>query len=75
MSANMGNIDRVIRLLIGIAAIALVLAGPLASGGWGWERIALAIVGVIMVLTSTVKFCPLYRVVGLRTCKDARRSG
>jgi fatty acid desaturase len=70
MSANMGNIDRVIRLLIGIAAIALVLAGPLASSGWGWERIALAIVGTIMVLTSAVKFCPLYRVFGLRTCKD-----
>lgn len=69
MSANVGNIDRVIRLLIAIAAIALVFVGPFASGGWGWERIALAVVGVIMLLTSTVKFCPLYRVFGLRTCK------
>jgi len=69
MSANMGNIDRVIRLLVAVAAIALVFIGPFASGGWGWERIALAGAGAIMLLTSLVKFCPLYRVLGLRTCK------
>ncbi|HCE24746.1 MAG TPA: DUF2892 domain-containing protein, partial [Hyphomonas sp.] len=50
MSANVGTIDRILRLLIGIAAIALVFVGPIAaSGGWGWERIALVAVGAIMV--------------------------
>ena len=64
MSANVGTIDRILRLLIGIAAIALVFVGPIAaSGGWGWERIALVAVG-----TSMIKFCPLYRIFGLRTC-------
>ena len=69
MSANVGNIDRILRLLIGIAAIVLVFVGPIAtSGGWGWERIALVAVGAIMIGTSTIKFCPLYRIFGLRTC-------
>ncbi len=69
MSANVGTIDRVLRLLIGIAALTLVFVGPIAaSGGWGWERIALVAVGAIMIGTSLIKFCPLYRVFGMRTC-------
>ena len=67
MSANVGTIDRILRLLIGIAAIALVFVGPIAASG-GWERIALVAVGAIMVGTSMIKFCPLYRIFGLRTC-------
>lgn len=70
MSANIGTIDRAIRLLIGLVALAFVFIGPVAAaGGWGWERIALAAVGVIMIGTSAIKFCPIYRVFGMRTCK------
>lgn len=68
MSLNVGSIDRVIRLLIGVAALALVFVGPVAaSGAWGWERIALAAVGVIMLGTSMISFCPLYSIFGLGT--------
>ncbi len=63
---NVGTVDRVIRLLIGIAAIAAVFIGPFS--GAGWERIALGLVGLIMIGTSAIKFCPLYRIFGLRTC-------
>lgn len=70
MSANVGTIDRVLRALIGVVALALVFIGPIAAAGdWGWEQIALVAVGVIMLGTSMIKFCPLYRVFGLRTCK------
>lgn len=70
MSANVGTIDRVLRALIGVVALALVFVGPVAAtGGWGWERIALVAVGAIMLVTSMIKFCPLYRIFGLRTCK------
>ena len=64
--ANVGTIDRGIRLFIGIAAIAAVFVAPFA--GAGWERIALGAVGIIMIVTSSIKFCPLYRIFGLRTC-------
>jgi hypothetical protein len=67
MSVNVGNIDRVIRFLIGVLAIAAIFVGPFA--GAGWERIALGIVGAIMIGTSVFKFCPLYRIFGLNTCK------
>jgi len=64
--ANVGTIDRGIRVLIGLAAIAAVFIGPFA--GAGWERFALGAVGIIMLATSAMKFCPLYRIFGLRTC-------
>lgn len=70
MSTNIGTIDRLLRAFIGIVAVALVFVGPIAgAGGWGWERIALVAVGLIMLGTSLIKFCPLYRILGLRTCK------
>jgi hypothetical protein len=65
MEANMGAIDKRIRL--GIAAIIAVLyfmkiiTGTLA--------LVLLIVGIIFTLTSFVSFCPLYKIVGINTCK------
>jgi len=70
MPINVGTIDRLIRLMIGIVAIGFVFFGPFAAaGGWGLERIVLLAVSSIMLATSAIKFCPLYRVFGLRTCK------
>jgi len=63
--ANVGNIDRGIRLVIGIAALAAVFVGPFTGAGWG--RIALGAVGVIMIATSAISFCPLYSIIGART--------
>ena len=63
---NVGTIDRGIRLVIGIVAISAIFLGPFA--GAGWERFALGAVGIIMITTSAIKFCPLYRIFGLRTC-------
>ena len=51
--ANVGTIDRGIRLVIGIAAIAAVFVGPFA--GAGWERIALGAVGIIMIVPSSIR--------------------
>ena len=53
LMANVGTIDRGIRLVIGIAAIAAVFVGPFA--GAGWERIALGAVGIIMIVTSSIR--------------------
>jgi hypothetical protein len=64
MNKNEGNIDRIIRAVVAVAAF----GGAGAVGfdtGWG---IALALVGVIMAVTAAVGFCPLYRLVGISTC-------
>jgi hypothetical protein len=56
---NVGTADRVLRIVLGLVLIALVFVGPQTP--WGW-------VGVIPLVTGLVRFCPLYRLAGLRTC-------
>ncbi len=59
MNANVGGIDRVLRILVGIALIAwALLGGPL----WAW-------VGVVPLATGLLKFCPFYPLLGLSTCQ------
>lgn len=59
MKANIGTIDQVIRILLGIGLIAATLLGFI--GLWGW-------LGIILVLTGAFRFCPLYRILGFNTC-------
>ncbi len=57
---NEGTIDRVLRVGLGVALIALVFVGPQTP--WGW-------LGLVPLFTGVVGFCPLYRLVGVNTCK------
>jgi hypothetical protein len=63
MSANVGGIDRILRVLVGLALLALTLTGQI--GVWGW-------IGLVPLGTGLFKFCPLYRVLGMNTCPVAR---
>lgn len=65
MITNESTIDRIIRVVIGIAALVGAFAVGLGSVG----GIILAVVGVVMLVTAAVGFCPLYRVFGMSTCK------
>ncbi len=69
MTVNIGTIDRLIRLVLGIA----LLAAPFVSGMALFQStlltIASVVVGLVMVGTAAMKFCPLYRILGLRTCQ------
>lgn len=62
MKANVGGIDRIIRILVGVALIAATLAGALPV--WGW-------IGVVPLATGLFSFCPLYSVLGICTKKNA----
>lgn len=65
MIKNENTVDRVIRLVIAVAAV----AGAFAVGvGTVWG-IVLLVVAAVMVITAAVGFCPLYRLFGLSTCK------
>jgi hypothetical protein len=59
MKANVGNLDRMLRIVLGVALIAWA-----ATGGpvWAW-------IGVVPLATALFRFCPLYTVLGLSTCK------
>ena len=59
MKFNVGGVDRILRIVIGLVLIALAATGTV--GWWGW-------LGVIPLLTGVVRFCPLYSRVGMNTC-------
>jgi membrane protein YdbS with pleckstrin-like domain len=66
MTKNVGTVDRAMRALVGI----LALAGAFALGWFsGWMVWAAAVVGVIMLVTAAVGMCPIYRLVGINTCR------
>lgn len=69
MKKNVGNGDRFLRIMIGIIALVLVI-GNVVEGVWMW--IALA-VGISMVLTSSIQFCPAYTIFGINTCKIKKK--
>ncbi len=64
MEKNMALWDRIIRVILGIIFIVLAVQ----KGGAWW---ILGILGIIFIITSVVGFCPVYKVVGLKTLKEA----
>ena len=60
MPRNEGTVDRVVRVALGLALLALVFVGPQTP--WG-------LVGLVPLLTGLLGTCPIYTVFGLRTCK------
>ena len=60
MARNEGTIDRVLRVILGVVLIALTYVGPQTP--WGW-------VGLVPLITGLVGMCPLYSILGIRTCK------
>lgn len=60
---NVGSIDRVARIVIGVVLIALVFVGPKTPFGW---------IGVIPLATALIGWCPLYTLLGVRTCAAPR---
>ncbi len=64
MKANLGTIDRAIRALAGMALIAFGSMGTLAAP---WNYVAMG-AGAVFLLTAIIRFCPLYRILGLNTC-------
>jgi Protein of unknown function (DUF2892) len=65
MKQNMGTIDRAIRVLVAIVIAALYFTGQIT----GTVGVVLLILAGVFVLTSLIGFCPLYKIVGLSTCK------
>ncbi len=60
MEKNIGTVDKIIRILVGLVLIALVFVGPQTP--WGW-------IGVPVILIALVGWCPLYKLIGFSSCK------
>lgn len=61
ITKNMETADKIARFVLGGLLIVLALTGTI--GVWGW-------LGLILVTTAFINFCPLYRIVGFKTCQD-----
>jgi ABC-type branched-subunit amino acid transport system permease subunit len=59
MTANVGGIDRILRIVAGLALIALAATGVV--GAWGY-------LGVIVLATGVFRFCGAYTLFGINTC-------
>lgn len=59
MTANVGSIDRILRIAVGLALLSLVFIGPQTM--WG-------LVGLILLATGLFRFCPAYTLLGVSTC-------
>jgi hypothetical protein len=63
MLKNVGSLDRVLRVLVGLALIAAAWLG--AIGSWGW-------LGLVPLATGLIGTCPAYLPFGLSTCRPAK---
>lgn len=62
---NEGTVDRVIRIILGIALLAIVFVGPQTPLGW---------IGVVPLATGLLGSCPLYRIFGVCTIPNQDRA-
>jgi fatty acid desaturase len=64
MTSNVGGMDKIARIVVGLALIAFALLGP-ATIGWKW----IGWIGVVPLLTGFFNLCPAYTLLGINTCK------
>ena len=59
MTSNVGGLDRIVRIVLGLVLISLVFVGPKTV--WGW-------IGIIPLATGLIGWCPPYALLGINTC-------
>ena len=60
MQANVGGMDKIVRIVAGLALLAMTVVGPKTL--WG-------LVGIVPLATAFMNFCPAYTLLGVNTCK------
>jgi len=62
MKANVGTADRIVRIILGVALLSLFF---IVDGGLKY----IGLIGIILLITVFIKFCPLYTIFGIKTNK------
>ncbi|MBX6379142.1 Protein of unknown function (DUF2892) [Thermoflavifilum aggregans] len=65
MKRNISTADRIIRFIVAIV-LGILYFNHTVTGTWG---VILLIIGIVLFITALVNFCPLYRILGISTCK------
>lgn len=66
MKANVGSVDKILRIVVGLILIGLSLFKPEVVGYWGY-------IGIIPLLTGLFNYCPVYALLGLSTKDKSSR--
>lgn len=66
--SNINELDRILRAMIGVMLFGVAFYW--LTGGW---QIAAYVVGAILIITSAVRFCPLYQLLGINKGKDSNK--
>ena len=69
MIANVGTVDRVLRLVLGGVLMALALFSGLAIFDALWWKYGAVAAGAVLIATATLRFCGIYTLFGIRTCQ------
>ena len=63
MKINVGQTDKILRILVGVGLLSLAFMGPKTAFGY---------IGLIPLITGLVNYCPLYSVLGMNTCSGKK---
>jgi hypothetical protein len=66
VKANVGGIDRALRVLVGLGVLSLLVV---LEGGARW----LGLIGLVPLLTAVLGYCPLYALLGISSCPLERK--
>jgi uncharacterized membrane protein HdeD (DUF308 family) len=64
LKTNVGTVDRVLRVVVGLALIAAFFFLP-AQSGWHW----LYLIGIVPLVSGLLAYCPVYSALGYSTCR------
>jgi len=63
MKVNVGSVDRIVRIAVGLALIVLAAMGNI--GVWGY-------IGIVPLVTGFMRVCPAYSLLGINTCSTGK---
>jgi hypothetical protein len=66
MKVNVGTVDRVVRVVVGLALIGFAATGTI--GAWGY-------IGIVPLVTGFMRICPAYSLLGINTCDSGTPGG
>lgn len=67
MTTNVGKFDRIVRLILALILVYLQWSGKVT----GTLSYVLMVVALVMLATSFMKFCPLYKIIGFNSCQKS----
>lgn len=69
MTKNVGTLDRMARAILGLVLLYLAFLSGLPLFDGGLFKYGAAVVGAVMLVVAAVRICPLYSLIGIKTCR------